>query len=218
MSATPPPHFHPATAARDGRSVGLALRYAARAMRLQCPVCGTRPIFVPLRRVRLRRLLHDWLQPLDGCTRCGYPYEREEGYFLFAIFGINFMAAVFVALLAYVALDIVEVFGRVDYWTVTLAVALPIPVVNFLAARHSKALWIALDHFFDPHLPRTDDDDGPPWNEDDDDDDGNLVRHDPPHGGGGESRRPEEDGVFVDAEPETRPVKGGALVGAGVAD
>lgn len=223
MSATPlPPSLPsiPASVARDGQSVGLALRYTGRALRLKCPVCGTRPIFEPLRRVRLRRLFHDWLQPLDGCTRCGYPYEREEGYFLFAIFGINFMAAVFVALATYVALDIVEVFGRLGAWTVTLSVALPIPVVNFLAARHSKALWIALDHFFDPHLPRTDDDDGPPWNDEDDDDnnDGNMVRHDPPHGGGGQSRRPEEDeaGRFADdPEPAGRPGKGGALVGAG---
>lgn len=216
MSATPLPP-HPATAARDGRSVALGLRYTGRALCLQCPVCGSRPIFVPLPRIRPRHLLHDWLQPLDGCTRCGYPYEREEGYFLFAIFGINFMAAAMVAILTFVILDIVEAFGPLGYWTVTLAVALPIPVVNFLAARHAKALWIALDHFFDPHLPRTDDDDGPPWNDEDDDDDGNLVRHDPPHGGGGESRRPEEDGEYVDAEPD-RPVKGGTLVHAGAAD
>jgi len=172
--------------ANEPRTPRLAWRYAARALRLRCPGCGTRPIFLPARRVRG---LGDWFQPLDGCPRCGYAYEREDGYFLFAIFGINFGFAMAVAVVDYVLLDILEIFGPVPIWTLTLAVALPIPLVNFLVARHAKALWIALDQFFDPQLPPTPGDGG--WwdlGPDDDPGDGNdPAPHDPLPGDPGQA-------------------------------
>ncbi len=185
--------------ATEPRTPRLALRYAARALRLCCPGCGQRPIFAPARRVRG---LGDWFQPLDGCPRCGYAYEREDGYFLFAIFGINFGCAVFVAVISYFLLDIVEVFGPVTIWTLTLSVALPVPLVNLLVARHAKALWIALDQFFDPQLPASEDDSGGWWDGfGDGDDDGNAVLDDPPKGGGG---------VALQSEPEPKPHKSAA--------
>ncbi|MBV8101458.1 MAG: hypothetical protein JOZ31_20130 [Verrucomicrobia bacterium] len=55
----------------------------ANAARWKCPTCGRRPIFVPWYKVRS---LQDWFMPLDGCPDCGYPYEREPGYFLLSIF------------------------------------------------------------------------------------------------------------------------------------
>src|SRR6185436_3352057 len=58
-----------------------------RALRLRCPECGISPMFVPLRRTRSIR---DWFEPLDGCPRCGYAYEREPGYFLLAIWGSQY--------------------------------------------------------------------------------------------------------------------------------
>jgi hypothetical protein len=36
------------------------------------------------------RSLRDYFAPLDGCPRCGYAYERETGYFLLAIWAINY--------------------------------------------------------------------------------------------------------------------------------
>src|SRR4051794_10502436 len=58
-----------------------------RALRWRCPECGISPIFTPLRRVRSA---FDWFEPLDGCPRCGYAYQREQGYFLLAIWGVNY--------------------------------------------------------------------------------------------------------------------------------
>jgi len=58
-----------------------------RALPLRCPECGISPLFVPVRKVRS---IWDWFTPLDGCPRCGYAYERETGYFLMAIGGVNY--------------------------------------------------------------------------------------------------------------------------------
>lgn len=73
--------------ARAPRTLKKGLRYFCRSMMLRCPTCGEKPIFPPARKVRS---LGDWFTPLDGCPQCGYPYEREAGYFLMAIWGVNY--------------------------------------------------------------------------------------------------------------------------------
>lgn len=147
------------TVAGEHLDTRAAFRYLARAMRLRCPVCGDRPIFIPATRVRR---VSDWLQPLDGCPRCGYPYEREPGYFLLAIFGFNLGFAVFVGLTAFISLALAGDIVEMPYGQLLAITVLPIPVINILIARHAKALFIALDHFVDPHIPGDDgsDDDG----------------------------------------------------------
>src|SRR5262245_25611348 len=61
--------------------------YFKRGLKLRCPECGISPVFIPIRRTRS---ISDWLTPLDGCPRCGYAYQRESGYFLLAIWGLNY--------------------------------------------------------------------------------------------------------------------------------
>jgi uncharacterized protein (DUF983 family) len=123
-----------------------AWTYIGRALRLRCPECGRHPIFVPLMRVRS---LFDWFYPLDGCPQCGYAYEREEGYFLLAIWGLNYgliagggMAAGLI-LLAYSPLRM---------WEVLVLLTVTMPIASFLFVRHAKALYLAMDHYFDPHV------------------------------------------------------------------
>ena len=37
-----------------------------------------------------------------------------------------------------------------------LYVFLPMPLLSFLIARHAKSMWLAMDHYFDPHVkPKT---------------------------------------------------------------
>ena len=57
-------------------------------------------MFIPWRQVRS---LRDWFMPLDGCPRCGYPFEREPGYFLLSIFAINYGVAAILGLVIYLA-------------------------------------------------------------------------------------------------------------------
>lgn len=121
------------------------LQYTWRATLLRCPVCGTKPIFKPLKQVRG---FDDWFTPLDGCPRCGYAFDREPGYFLMAVWGVNYGVVALVGLSAYV---LAERFATLSVWQMILWVAVPMPIMQFLFARHAKAYFLALDHFFDPH-------------------------------------------------------------------
>lgn len=119
-------------------------------MALRCPECGISPIFVPVRRVRG---LFDWFTPLDGCPRCGYAYERESGYFLLAVWGVNY--GVVAGLGLFVAL-LLDHYLRWPLLPLLLIVGIPMPILSFLFARHAKALYLAMDHYFDPHVIQAD--------------------------------------------------------------
>ena len=184
------------TVAGETLGVRQAFTYLGRAARLKCPVCGTRPIFLPLRRVRS---LDDWFSPLDGCPRCGYPYEREPGYFLMAIFGFNLGIAVFVGITVFTLIAVTQHIERMPTWVLMALTVLPMPFINLLIARHCKALFIALDHFVDPHMRDADD------GSDDDDDDGlNLLPAGPTGGSGGIKPQGDDGGgvPYQDKEPE----------------
>lgn len=122
-----------------------ALTYVGRACLLKCPECGTRPVFLPL--LRIRRL-SDYFTPLDGCPRCGYAYERETGYFLLAVWAINYG---FGSLLGIAIYCFLEFNYHLQLPVLLASVIAPVVLFNFFFARHSKALFLALDHYFDPH-------------------------------------------------------------------
>ena len=138
------------------------LTYFWRATWWKCPVCGTKPVFLPL---SATRSLDDWFTPLDGCPRCGYAYDREPGYFLWSVWALGYIVSAVVGTLIYVYLQIWH-----SDWSIAktlLWVMLPLPFINVLFARHAKAYFLALDHLADPHLRPGDDDDeegggGPP--------------------------------------------------------
>jgi uncharacterized protein (DUF983 family) len=149
------------------RSKASAWSYFSRAMRLRCPACGVSPIFIPWRKMRW---LRDWFAPLDGCPRCGYPYEREPGYYLMSIWAINYGVGSIVGLALY---GFFEWKLDLSVWQLLTAVLVPVFLFSLLFARHSKALFLALDLFFDPH------------EKEDGDDGGNVpVRPRPPSGSG----------------------------------
>lgn len=114
-------------------------------MRLRCPACGRSLVFVPWRSVRS---LRDWFTPLDGCPRCGYPYEREPGYYLMSIWAINYGVGSIVGLALY---GLLEWMFDLTVWQLLAAVLAPVFFFNLFFARHSKTLFLALDLFFDPH-------------------------------------------------------------------
>lgn len=132
--------------ARAPRTLRKGLLYFYRAMRLRCPTCGAKPIFPPVRSVRS---LRDWFTPLDGCPQCGYAYEREEGYFLMAIWGVNYGLIGLGAMSLYFLLRINTDWS--PFW-LFCGTVLPAPFACIFFARHAKSLFLALDHFFDPHL------------------------------------------------------------------
>jgi uncharacterized protein (DUF983 family) len=123
-----------------------ARKYFWRATLLKCPVCGTKPIFLPLSRTRT---LSDWFTPLDGCPRCGYAYDREPGYFLMAVWGVNYGVVALLGLGSYL---VMERYADVSVWTMLFCLVGLVAVVSVVFARHSKAYFLAIDHFFDPHV------------------------------------------------------------------
>ena len=120
--------------------------FIGRALRLRCPECGVSPVFIPLKRVRG---IDDWLRPLDGCPRCGYAYEREQGYWLLAIWGVNYGL---VAALGCAAAMLMLELWHPPIWKIMAFLFVPMPLLSFLFARHAKTLFLAMDHYFDPHL------------------------------------------------------------------
>ena len=122
--------------------------YFWRATWLKCPVCGTQPMFPPLGRTRS---LNDWLTPLDGCPRCGYPYEREPGYFLMSIWAVGYIVAAAAGVIVFVYLQVWHT--DMDTWKIITLSAVTAVVVNVLFARHSKAYFLAIDHLADPYIP-----------------------------------------------------------------
>ena len=123
-----------------------AWRCIRRALELRCPECGISPVFVPARKVRN---LFDWFTPLDGCPRCGYAYEREQGYFLLAVWGVNYGLIASVGVIQGLFIQHTFQPGVWSWWWLTLAW---MPAASFLFARHAKALFLALDHWLDPHV------------------------------------------------------------------
>ncbi len=103
-------------------------------------------MFVPWLKVRS---LYDWFTPLDGCPRCGYSYDREDGYFLLAIWGLNYGV---VAVLG-IALGLwLQSRYNPGVWSPMWLWLLAAPMMSFLLARHAKSVFVAMDHYFDPHV------------------------------------------------------------------
>lgn len=119
--------------------------YIGRALKLRCPECGISPMFVPFKRVRS---LYDWATPLDGCPRCGYAYLREEGYFLLATWGVNYGIVAGLGMFISLMFEWLHPLPLTYYLFFVLS---PMPVLSVLLIRHAKSLFLAMDHFFDPH-------------------------------------------------------------------
>jgi ABC-2 type transport system ATP-binding protein len=113
------------------RRVGQLL---SRAIQLRCPRCGEAATFAGLFRMR------------PACPTCGLRFEREQGYFLGAIY-INYAATVGCMLVGFFLLDAfvhLSLFYQIVLWS-SFGALFPI-----LFYRYSKSLWLCLDYIFNP--------------------------------------------------------------------
>ena len=111
-------------------------RLIARALRRRCPRCGSDGIFAGYYRL------------IERCPRCGHLYDREPGYWVSAIivntaatealFGVLFVAGIFAT-----APD-------VQWLPLLLIGAVTNVVFPVLFYPYSKAVWVALDLYFNP--------------------------------------------------------------------
>jgi uncharacterized protein (DUF983 family) len=109
-------------------SVGTAFR---RALALRCPRCGRGAVF------------SGWFAMRETCDACGLKFEREQGYFVGAIY-LNYAVTAVVGLGG--ALVIANLFGLSPWGEVGVASVLGV-LVPVLFFRYSKSLWLGIDHF-----------------------------------------------------------------------
>ena len=105
-----------------------------RGLRLRCPRCG------------LGWLYRKPFTMNQNCPHCHLQFEREQGYFVGAIY-INYAGTIAVAVPGFFLLDAftkITVHQQLALW---IPFALIFPLLFF---HHSRSLWLALDHFFNP--------------------------------------------------------------------
>ena len=106
----------------------------ARGLKLLCPRCGEGTLFERGFRLRPR------------CPACWLRFEREQGYYLGAIYlnyGLTVAAVGTEALLLATLTDL----GLGAQIGIAVAASIAAPLVFF---RWSKGLWLAFDHLLDP--------------------------------------------------------------------
>jgi uncharacterized protein (DUF983 family) len=103
-------------------------------LRLKCPRCGT------------GRLFRRPFSMYSNCSACGLKFEREQGYFIGAIY-INYAATVAIAVPGFFLLD------AFTGMTINQQLALWVPfsvIFPLIFFHHARSLWLAFDHLFNP--------------------------------------------------------------------
>lgn len=109
------------------------LEILMRGLRLRCPRCGAPEVFESF--WNLRRF----------CSTCHLRLEREQGYFVGAIY-LNYAATIAIVVPGYFILDYFTQASLKTQLVLWSTIAALFPVIFF---RYSKGLWLALGFLFD---------------------------------------------------------------------
>jgi uncharacterized protein (DUF983 family) len=104
-----------------------------RAVTRRCPQCGASGIF------------RNYLSLKDHCPRCGYTFEREEGYFLGA-YAVNLLAAESITIALLVSFLVNTDYSWVTLEIIFIPMAVLLPIVFF---PYSRMLWMTIDLMVD---------------------------------------------------------------------
>lgn len=126
----------------DSTPLKKAWIYFYRSARLRCPVCGVSPLFRPVSQVKN---INHWFDTLPDCPVCNYAYNREPGYFMLALWSLDYGLA---ALFGIALLLIFYHYFNLTTAQMLLAVVAPTFIFALLIARHAKAFYLAIDHYF----------------------------------------------------------------------
>ncbi|HEX8709194.1 MAG TPA: DUF983 domain-containing protein [Pyrinomonadaceae bacterium] len=111
-----------------------AKRVLARGMRLRCPACGETKLF------------QSFLKMRKACSYCGLVYEREQGFFIGAIY-INVITTNILILAVYLASLAIFAGLRDSVYWVMMGVGVVYPLLFF---RWSRSLWLSLNFIVSP--------------------------------------------------------------------
>jgi len=115
-------------------AISRAALLLGRALRLRCPRCGE------------SRLFTGWFTMPPRCGFCGIRFEREQGYFVGAIY-VNYGVTVLIAMAGYFVLwntTTISTAGQLALW-VPFVVLFPLWFF-----RYSRSLWLALEYLLNP--------------------------------------------------------------------
>ncbi len=115
---------------RYRRGSGSVLPILGRGLRLRCPRCGGAALYA------------GWFTMSPCCSVCGFRYEREQGYFVGAIY-VNYALTVGVAAGAVLALDWTVGLTLGEQLALGIVLAAFVPLVFF---RLSRSLWLSINY------------------------------------------------------------------------
>jgi uncharacterized protein (DUF983 family) len=115
-------------------NISRAKRIFIRGLKLQCPNCGLAPLYYSPFRMS------------DYCRYCDITFEREQGYFVGAIY-INVIATEAILLITVMGYGLItgSLDGRIFSALIVLAGVLPVFFYH-----HSRSLWLSIDHILNP--------------------------------------------------------------------
>jgi uncharacterized protein (DUF983 family) len=119
---------------QEKRGLPRVLALLWRGLCLRCPRCGARSLF------------RTWWTMHERCAVCGLRFEREQGYFIGAMY-INYGVTVVLTLLGWFALEYSAQPSLTLQLVLWIAFSMGFPVLFF---RHSRGLWLGFDYIFDP--------------------------------------------------------------------
>jgi uncharacterized protein (DUF983 family) len=114
-------------------TVAMIFRLLTRALRLRCARCGKGKLF------------SHGFQMYERCSYCGWPFEREEGYWTGAM-GINLVVTESVVAIGVIPPAIMQA-PVLPLLAIGIGAAILLPILLY---RHSKSFWMALDFMLHP--------------------------------------------------------------------
>ena len=108
-----------------------------RGLRLRCPRCGAGPLF------------RGPFSMYPDCLSCDLRFEREQGYFVGAIY-VNYAVTAVMIIAGYFAVDHFIALSLAPQLVLWGSFAVWFPLVFF---RYSRSLWLSCDYIFNPESP-----------------------------------------------------------------
>jgi uncharacterized protein (DUF983 family) len=116
------------------RGLRRTLRLIMLGLRLRCPRCSAQTLF------------RNWWTMHTHCMSCGMRFEREQGYFLGAMY-VNYAFTVLIVISGYLLLEWWTDLSLTVQLVLWISVSLICPLLLF---RQARGVWLSFDYIFNP--------------------------------------------------------------------
>ena len=106
----------------------------SRSLRLRCPRCGKGKLFR-----KLFYMLHE-------CPDCELIYEREQGFYLGAIY-VSYGITAVITTIGYLVMFLGRITSDFNAKVICTTFAIVFPLLIF---RHARSIWLGFDFIIDP--------------------------------------------------------------------